>query len=147
MIRAVVDTVIFVRGTLSQTGASAFIVQAAKQRLFDLITSKNHLYEIFRTLGYPRIVRKYKITGKIRKRLVSQIASRGILLSPRGGLQLCRDPHDDYLIELALLGKVEYLVTEDDDLHGDPILVEFLTKRNIRCIHAGEFAQILRQDQ
>jgi uncharacterized protein len=147
MIQAVVDTVILVGGTLSPLGVSAFIVQAVKQHRFTFLTSRHHLSEIFHTLGYARLRRKYNITSKTRKRLVGQLAARGVLLSRLGMLRICRDPKDDYLIELALLGKADYLVTDDDDILADAALVQFPINRDIRPIRAAEFVQLLRQIQ
>jgi len=145
MIRAVVDTVVFVRGTLSRTGESAFIIRAFKQRLFLLLTSRQHMQEIFHTLGYPRLRRKYALSDQTRKKIVGQVAARGLMLSLSGALEICRDPDDNYLVEMALLGRANYLVTEDADLHDDPAIVRFLSERGTRLVRAAEFAQVLRQ--
>lgn len=145
MIRAVVDTNVLVRGALSAGGGSAFIVQALKQRRFELLTSRHHLREVFRTLSYPRLRRKYHLSERLCKRLVAQIAARGIMLSPIGSLALCRDPQDDFLIELALAGRADYLVTEDADFHEDPSLLRFLRERGVRVAHAIEFADALQR--
>ncbi len=66
-----------------------------------------------------------------------------IFVTPTGHLTVCRDPKDDYLIEMALLGQADYLVTEDQDLHDDADIVELLDGYNIQLIHAGEFVQHL----
>jgi putative PIN family toxin of toxin-antitoxin system len=146
MIRVVVDTNVLVRGALSPSGGSAFIVQAFKQRRFVLLTSPRHLQEIFRTLGYPRLRRKYRLSDRVRKRLVAQIAARGLMLSTIGSIALCRDPQDDFLIELALLGRADFVVTEDADLHEDATIVRFLMERGVRLIYAAEFAAVLRRE-
>jgi len=52
----------------------------------------------------------------------------------RGTLRVCRDPDDDKLLEIAVVGRADYLVTGDQDLlildpfQGIPILTpaEFL---------------------
>ena len=144
MIRAVVDTVVFVRGTLSSKGKSAFVIQAFKRRKFLLLTSRRHLEEIFHTLGYPRLRRRFKLPDSIRKKVVGKISAGGLLLSPSGSLKICRDPNDNYLIELALLGKADYLVTEDKDFHDDQAIVQFLDIHRIKLVTVSEFTQVLR---
>lgn len=145
MIKAVVDTVVFVRGALSKTGGSAFIIQAFKQRRFLLLTSRAHLEEIFHTLGYPRLRRKYALTDRGCKKLVSQISARGVLLLPKGALEICRDPDDNYLVEMALLGKADYLVTEDADLYDDQAITQFLAERGTRVVQVAEFGKVLHE--
>lgn len=143
MIRAVVDAVVFVRGTLSRKGKSAFVIQAFKRREFLLITSRDHIEEVFHTLGYPRLRRKYNLTDRRCKKLAGQIAARGDLLSPAGSIAICRDPDDDYLIEIALLGHADYLVTEDDDLLEDDAVVQFLAECGTKVVRAAEFVKAL----
>lgn len=77
-------------------------------------------------LGRSRITRKYSVTDKERQRLVGRLYASAILVTSTGTLSICRDPQDDYLLELALLGQATHLVTEDDDLHEDPAIRSLL---------------------
>ncbi|MBI3760734.1 MAG: putative toxin-antitoxin system toxin component, PIN family [Chloroflexi bacterium] len=123
----------------------SFVVQAFKRRLFLLLTSRSHMEEVFHTLGYPRLRRKYALSDRTCKRIVGQISARGLILSPTGSLEICRDPDDNYLIELALLGRADYLVTEDADLYDDPAVIRFLAERDTRVVRVEEFARVLRE--
>lgn len=145
MIRAVVDTLVFVRGTLSLSGGSASVVKAFKQRRYLLLTSRLHMEEIFHTPGYPRLRRKHALSDRACKKIVGQISSRGALLSPQGVLDHCRDPDDNYLIEMALLGHADYLVTEDADLVEDPAIVRFLGERGVQVVRIAEFVKVLSE--
>ena len=60
-------------------------------------------------------------------------------MEPVPHLALCRDPHEDYLLEMALLGRADYLVTEDGDFHDDPNIVQFLEQRGVRLLHLAAF--------
>ncbi|MBI3362071.1 MAG: putative toxin-antitoxin system toxin component, PIN family [Chloroflexi bacterium] len=73
------------------------------------------------------------------------VSARGLILSPTGSLEICRDPDDNYLIELALLGRADYLVTEDADLYDDPAVIRFLAERDTRVVRVEEFARVLRE--
>jgi predicted nucleic acid-binding protein len=58
-------------------------------------------------------------------------------------LAICRDPSDDYLIEMALLGRASHLVSEDNDLHDDPDIFELLREYDVQLVRVGAFAQVL----
>ena len=47
---------------------------------------------------------------------------------------------------MALLGQATHLVSEDDDLHEDPDVVEFLRQSEIQLVHVGAFMRILAGD-
>ncbi len=143
-IRAVIDVNLLVRGILSQTGGSARLIQLLKQGKFVPITSRTHLEELYRVLGYSRLVRKYHLTRRHRQRIVAQLYKRSVWVAPIGTLSLCRDPHDDYLIEMAILGRSAYLVSEDKDLVTDSNISMFLRQRNIQLVRLEEFLAALQ---
>jgi len=131
-LRAVVDTNILVRGTLSSTGGSALVVEAIRRGSVVLVTSRGHLSELHRVLSRPRLVRRYGVTPRRRKRLISRLYLRSVLVNPTGQLQICRHPSDDPLIEAAILGRAGYLVSEDPDLYDDPDIVSLLRSHGVQ---------------
>lgn len=142
-IKAVIDTNLLVRAIISPGGGSAVLIKKLKQGCFQSITSSQHLREIYQVLAYPHIKERYKITDNQRKRLISQLYTRSIFLTPTGRIALCKDPKDDYLIEIALLGQITHLVTEDRHLHNDSKIVYFLSLHNIEVIRLKEFLMVL----
>ncbi len=138
-LRAVVDTNIIVRGVLSPTGGSALILEAIKQRRCILITLHSHLAEVFGVLSRPRMYRRYGITTLRLKRLVARLAANAAVVSPQTRLRMCRDPKDDYLIELALLGQATHLITEDADLHDDADIRALLEHFGVRLVRVDRF--------
>lgn len=143
-LRVVMDVNLLVRGMLAPTGGSALLIQQFKQGSFLSITCRRQLYELYRVLGYPRLLRRHPITRHQRQRITAQIYKRSIWVEPSGRLAICRDPNDDYLIEIALLGRATHLVSEDSDLHSDLEIIEFLNRRDIQLLHVSEFLAILR---
>lgn len=141
--QAVVDTNILIRGTLSSSGASALVLDAVLRRRYLLITSRTQLSELHRVLSRPRFVHRYGITPDRRNRLIARLYTLSMIVRPRGHLAICRDASDDYLIELALLGKASHLVSEDSDLHDDTDIVELLRQYEVRLVRVGAFAQTL----
>jgi predicted nucleic acid-binding protein len=78
--------------------------------------------------------------------LIARLYALSAFVKPLGRLALCRDPKDDYLLEMALAGQATHLVTEDDDLHDDADIVEFLGRRGIRLVRVGEFLAALETE-
>jgi predicted nucleic acid-binding protein len=66
-------------------------------------------------------------------------------VQPGGTIALCRDPTDDYLIEMAILGQATHLVTGDEDFHDDPVLLRFLQEHDVTAIRPADFAALLRE--
>jgi putative PIN family toxin of toxin-antitoxin system len=143
LIQAVVDTNILIRGTLSPSGASALVINAIFRRRCLLITSRTQLSELHRVLSRPRFVHRYGITPDQRQRLIARLYSLSIIVRPHSHLAICRDSSDDYLIEMALLGKASHLVSEDKDLHDDADIVELLRHYDVQLVRVGAFAQTL----
>ena len=75
--------------------------------------------------------------------MISRLYSLSAIVRPRGHLAICRDPSDDYLIEMALLGQASHLVSEDNDLHDDPDIVLLLRQYDVQLVWIGAFAQVL----
>jgi len=134
-----VDTNVLVRGILPITGGSALVLEAIKRRRCILISSRQHLSELYDVLGRSLITRKYGVTDKERRRLVGRLYAGAILVTPTGTLSICRDLKDDYLLELALLGQATHLVTEDDDLHKDPAIRSLLRGYGVQLVNIAQF--------
>ncbi|MBM4464204.1 MAG: putative toxin-antitoxin system toxin component, PIN family [Chloroflexi bacterium] len=145
MIRAVVDANVLVSGAIVTHGASAFIIEAIKGRQFLFITCRRNLHETYRVLGYQRVRRKYRVRDRDRKRLIGRLAFIGEFVEPIGEVQICRDPTDDYLIEMAILGQATHLVSGDEDFHDDQVLLRFLQERGVTAIRPADFAFLLRE--
>ena len=103
------------------------------------------LDELYQVLGRRRIRNRYHVTERRRKKIVGRLALIGESVKPRGSVQICRDPTDDYLIEMAILGRATHLVTGDEDFHGDPALLRFLQERDVAVIRPADFATLLRE--
>jgi putative PIN family toxin of toxin-antitoxin system len=143
LFRVVVDTNILIRAILSTTGASALLLDAIRQRRCVFITSREHLSELNRVLQRPRFVERYGVTIHQRCQLIARLYTLGVLVHPGDRLAICRDPQDDYLIEMALLGRATHLVSEDADLYDDPDIVEFLRQSGIQAVRVGVFVRTL----
>jgi hypothetical protein len=141
--RVVVDANVLIRAILSGTGASALLLEVIRRRKVELVVSRTHLGEIHRVLCRPRFVQRYGITARRRKRLIVRLYTLAYFTHPTGHLALCRDPKDDYLIEMALLGRATHLISEDEDFHDDLDIAALLAENGVQLVRAGAFIRTL----
>ena len=138
---AVVDTNIWVSALLNPSGYPAKLRNAFEEGLFDVVISEPILEEIADVLSRPRIKDKYGISETDIKKLLVLIEERAEHVLVSGALSICRDKDDDLIIETAVKGKVQYLVTRDDDIKNDINVLTFLTQAGISTISIAKFLE------
>jgi putative PIN family toxin of toxin-antitoxin system len=114
--KAVVDTNILIRALIKPRGTVGPIITRLRNGDYTLVYSTPLLDELIEKLALPRIRRKYRLEVNEIEALVALIALRGALVTPSRRVKVCRDPDDDMVIEAALAGMAEYVVTGDKDL-------------------------------
>jgi uncharacterized protein len=144
--RAVIDTNVWVSALLNRRGFPARIPDALEVGRFTLVISAALLDELAEVLARPRIVRKYGVTRTEIDQLVGLLRSRGTEVAVTGHLQLCRDPDDDIVLETALLGSCDAVVSRDEDLKGDADLVQVLRETGIEVLSVQQFLDALGRE-
>ena len=114
--RAVVDTNILIRALIKPQGTVAPVLRHLAERNYTLVYSAALLDELLAKLVLPRIRQKYQISDTLIQRTIALIALRGERVEPARTIRICRDPNDNMLIEAALTGAAQYIVTADEDL-------------------------------
>lgn len=137
--RAVFDTNIWFRAVISPHGAPAKLLEAYRAGRFTVVASLPLIEELEDILTRPKLVRKYHLPSNVLG-LPAYLRRRAELVEIDGGTLGCRDPKDDQFVETALRGGVEYLVSEDKDLHDDRALCERLSRLGIHVMTARSFA-------
>lgn len=137
--RVVVDTNVWVSALLNQAGSPAKVLAALAARRFTLLASEPLLDELAGVLARPRIVRKYGITTDDIDALISLLRRRAEVVPIVGDIRLCRDPDDDMIIETALRGHADMLVTRDDDLKDALDVISVLAPTGIAVVSVRRF--------
>ena len=139
LMRAVLDTNVYVSGTILSRGVPYELLQAWREQRFVLVTSEAILAEIERVLRYPRIRKRYTVTAQDVTRLIASLRADALVVpgdyEVRGA---SADPDDDMFLACALEAQAECVVTGDSHLlelgqyHGIEILTprEFLDRLN-----------------
>jgi putative PIN family toxin of toxin-antitoxin system len=146
-LRAVVDTNVFVSGTISPGGRPRQLLHSWYEGRFFLVLSADHYAELADVLGRSSIVKTYDVPETTLHQLLTALAdTHKADPLPASPFEL-RDPKDEMLLAAALGGEADYLVTGDKDLHavaGDPRL------GTLQIVTISEFLAILdeieRQD-
>lgn len=117
MIRAVLDTNVYVAALLSAHGSPARLVSALGEGLFDAIVCPHLLDELSGVLHRPKIAARLDPT--VADDFVRWLGRVAITVPDPGVVRaVSPDPDDDYLIALALIGHAETIVSGDAHLLG-----------------------------
>ena len=111
--RVVLDTNVLISAALSSLGKSFACLSWVLDNAA-LIFSRELLDELESRLARPKFS-KY-VDESRRRAFVADVALSAIQVELSGLLRVCRDPDDDKLLEIAVVGRADCLVTGDQDL-------------------------------
>ncbi len=101
----------------------------------EVLLSLELLEELSDVLGREKFDRF--VTSEERDEFLETFVERAILVEVIERVQECRDPKDDKILELALNGQAEYIVSGDKDLL---VLNPF---RDVKIVTAEEFLRVV----
>lgn len=131
MIRAVIDTNLFISGMFATTGLSRRLMDCWVTRKFQLITSREIVGEIWRVLHYPRIQATFHPKEREIRRFITLMFRKAVITE---GLykteRIKTDPADNKFLACALEGKADYIVSRDAHL------------RNLKCFHGVQIVGV-----
>lgn len=113
--RAVLDTNVVLSALLFSQGRLARLRLAWQQASFHPIVSRDTAEELMRALAYP----KFKLAADDQRELLSDYLSYCTPVATPVNLPrtpACRDPFDVPFLQLAMVGKADYLVTGERNL-------------------------------
>ncbi len=133
-VRYVFDTNVLISALLFENSKPA---QALRYALVngEVLLSLDLLEELNEVLGRERFNRY--LTAEEREEFLEALIERAVLVEITENVQECRDRKDDKVLELALNGEAQYIVSGDRDLL---VLHPF---RDVLVITADEFLKIM----
>jgi len=135
-VRLVVDTNILISALLVEASLSAHLIVLWRQGRFDLLTSAEQLDELMRVTRYPKI--RERLAPALAGRLINELRDIAVLLKNLPRVTVCQDPHDAYLLAMAVVGSADFLVTGDKrDLLGLKLYegTKIVTVRDFLTLH------------
>ena len=132
--KVVIDTNIWISYLLG--GLLQRIDEKVLSKEIKAVVSDETLKELSEVLSRPRF--KNIFTAERIKELFSLLDSYAIVVSPSQKVSACRDEKDNFLLEVALEGKADYLITGDEDLL---VLNVF---HNTKIVRPKDFEEMLK---
>ena len=130
--RVVLDTNVFVSALLGK-GSPAHLYESFIKGRFWLIISHPVLSEVAEVLTRPRL----GIDPADIKTAFRLLRHQALIVHPRKTIKACRDPKDNMVLECAVAGNADFIVTGDRDLL---VLDPF---RGVRIISPAAFSERL----
>ena len=119
LLRAVLDTNVYVSGTILSRGTPFALLEAWRRQAYLLITSEAIIAEIERVLRYPRIRDGYGVGEHDVVRLVESLRADALVVPGDYEVSgVSPDPNDDKFLACALEAQADCIVTGDPDLLG-----------------------------
>ena len=135
--KVVLDTNVWLSG-IFWDGEASKIIEKSKKNNMQILISEDILSEIVNVLNKESKFQKYILNLRLSiEDLLRTILSVSDLIETKSKLDVIKaDPKDNIILEAALDGKVEYIISYDNHLLN---MIEF---RSIKIISPGEFLKI-----
>lgn len=138
--RAVFDTVIYLRGLINRDGPSTRLLFQLCDR-YTAVTSPAIMREILDVLYRSRIRNDYPHINELGVDRVLAIFEKSEVVEPTEHFRASRDLSDDKLFDCAAAGDAAYVVSEDFDVLS---VGDF---RGIRTVNANQFTELIRASE
>jgi uncharacterized protein len=114
-LRAVFDTNVVISALLFPRGSVAWLRDAWAGAAIVPVISREMLQELIRVLTYP----KFRLTPDDREELLGDYVpyTERAEIPESNETPRCRDPHDQIFVDVAVLTRVDVLVSGDGHLH------------------------------
>lgn len=135
MLKVALDTNIFVSSLLSKTGTPAQVLNAWRNRQCVLCISDAIIDEIHRTLNYPKIRDKYRLTDADIADLLALLRHDAVNVPGQSDMRgaIPNDPSDEKFLACALDAGADVIVS------GDRHLLALGEYRDIPIVNARTF--------
>lgn len=140
--RAVIDTNVWISALLNPHGAPARVMEAFRAGRFTVVLSQPLLNELRQVLMRPRLRQRFGYSAEMVRDLEQLLIARAIWVLVEGHMEMCRDPRDNMVLETALRGQANYLVTRDDDLKRDIELIRKMAELGVQVVSVQQFLNL-----
>jgi putative PIN family toxin of toxin-antitoxin system len=111
-LKVVIDHSVYVAAALSKDGASAAVFELAIKGDIINYVSDDILEELKNVLSRP----KFQLNAQVIQSFLALTKRISTKAAPLKSVHICRDPHDNKFLAVALQVKANYIVTLDQDL-------------------------------
>jgi putative PIN family toxin of toxin-antitoxin system len=134
--RAVLDTVVFVRALINPHGRWGRLLFQLNER-YVIVLSPEIVREVLDVLHRSGLRERFPQLNDIAVHRALAIIETAEVVEPEIEVKICRDPNDDKFFACALAGRAAYIVSEDKDILA---VGEY---KGVTTVSAGQFIDIL----
>ena len=143
--RTTFDTNIFVRKVIRKDNLSNHLLSLWREGRFVLVLSRAIIDEIEKVLSRAALRLKYRYTLTEVKDLIDLLQQASII-EVNTSFELChRDPTDNIFVDCAILGRVQFLVSTDNDLIDNSELKQTLFEFGVTIIDPPNFLEKIQE--
>ena len=124
--KVILDTNLWISFLISRD--FSFLDDFVESNRLKLVFSKELLHEFMAVAQRPKFKKYFSKSDLLR--IINFIDKNGIIIEVKSKTDKCRDPKDNFLLNLAIDSKADYLVTGDNDL----LEIKFIEKPKILTI-------------
>ncbi len=135
----VIDTNVWVSGFINQHGTLARVLDAYRDMRVTVVISEPMLEELVEVLRRPKMVQKYGVTDEDVRAMHELLGRHAVVAPVRHTVHVCRDPDDDVVIETAVRGTAQFLVSGDADLWKAAEVQDYLRDHRIQVLSPKGF--------
>ena len=141
MLKAVLDTNIFVSSLLSKAGRPAMVIDAWRAGQYLLVTSRSIISEIKRVVEAPNIRKKYGLSHDQMERLILLLEKDAIVVPGLSAVTgaIPKDPDDEIFLSAAIDAKADIIVS------GDRQLLDLGEYKDIPIFTVRQFLELLEK--
>jgi putative PIN family toxin of toxin-antitoxin system len=115
-VRAVVDTSILVRAVIRPQGTVGPVLEHLATRAYTLVDTDELLAELADVLGRQRLRERFGVSAERARLVLAAVERYGEQVTVERRITACRDSKDDKVLEAAVAGRADVIVSGDDDL-------------------------------
>ena len=132
--KVILDTNVLI-SALGWRGIPRTLLRNVIEGKIELVISNKQFNELLKVLDYP----KFKFASEQKKRFVSILLEIAILIETKQELTIIKDdPSDNIMLETAIEGKADYIVT------GDNHLLKLKEFKGIKIVTPKQFLDLLK---
>ena len=142
---ATFDTNIFVRTVIRKDNLPNHLLSLWREKRFVLVLSQPIIDEVEKVLLRHKLRLKYQYSLTEVSNLLELLRLANIV-EVNTHLELCRDTTDNMLVDCAVSGRVQFLVSYDKDLVDDAELKRALFEFGVEAIEPPNFLKELQNE-
>ena len=145
--RVTFDTNIFLRALIRRGNPANNLLSLWRDGRLVLVLSQAIVDEVQAVLSRPSLIRKYSYTPQAVTQLINLLMQRAIIVEVPFSLGLCRDANDNPVVDCAVLGRVQFLVSYDNDFLDDSTLRQALFEFGVEIVDPQALMERVREEE